>query len=41
MSKSAGAIGKAVEAGKLDLETLFAAFLKSDEEYFQKSLRRA
>ena len=36
MSKSAGAIGKAVEAGKLDLETLFAAFLKSDDDYFQK-----
>ncbi len=36
MSESAKKIAEAVEAGKLDLNALFAAFLKSDETFFQK-----
>lgn len=36
MSESAKSIAESVKTGKLDLEALFAAFLKSDEDYFQK-----
>ena len=37
MSESAKTIAEAVDAEKLDLNALFAAFLKSGEDYFQKA----